>query len=392
MKNEARITYVVNNAAFFVSHRLPIAVEAIRKGYLVNLIFGKPGSLTMEGDALKELSEKNIPYHELNFKSSGVNPIHELFGLYQLFRLIGKNKPDLLHCISPKGILYGGIIAKLFQPKGLVIALSGMGFAFTKAQHSNFSRFVISRIYKVLFKFLLSHKNLRVIVQNTDDRNLIRELAGLKSEKIILIGGSGVNLEKYIYTSIESKQPIVLLPGRMLWDKGIKEFVAAAKAIKKVYPQWRFILAGAADYKNPSSIPISFLKQLNTEGLVEWVGYKHNIEEYFGIASIVCLPSYREGMPKCLLEGAAAGCAIVTTDTVGCREAIIAERTGILVPSEDSDSLTLALLKLIGNKSLRENFGRAGRKLAISRYGIDNVIAETLKIYGDLLSCRDEKF
>jgi glycosyltransferase involved in cell wall biosynthesis len=171
----------------------------------------------------------------------------------------------------------------------------------------------------------------------------------------------------------------------MVWDKGIGEFIEAARILKTLMPEWRFILAGAADYKNPTSIPLRFLEDLNSESIVEWVGYVGDMTPYFAQASIVCLPSYREGMPKSLLEGAAAGCATVTSDAVGCREAIIPEVTGLLVPIRDSENLKNALQMLMEDRELRESFGRAGRNLAINQFGLDSVIKRTLSIYGEIL-------
>ena len=226
---------------------------------------------------------------------------------------------------------------------------------------------------------------MRVIVQNDDDRSIVINM-GLDSNKIILIPGSGVELQKLVNLEIEAKAPIVLLPARMLWDKGVGEFIEAAKQLKSLMPKWRFILAGAADYQNPTSVPIGLLEELNAKQIIEWVGHLDDMVPHYSEASIVCLPSYREGMPKCLLEGAAAGCAIVTTDTVGCREAILPDRSGLLVPVRDVDALKNALYLLMNNRDLRESFGRSGRQLAIDKFGLDAVIKSTLLIYRDLLN------
>jgi glycosyltransferase involved in cell wall biosynthesis len=172
----------------------------------------------------------------------------------------------------------------------------------------------------------------------------------------------------------------------MLWDKGVGEFIEVAKQLKELMPEWRFILAGAADYQNPTSVPIKLLEQLNAKQIIEWVGHVENITPFFGEASIVCLPSYREGMPKCLLEGAAAGCAIVTTDAIGCREAILPGKSGLLVPVRDSQALKNALYRLMCNQELRESFGSSGRELAINKFGLDAVIKSTITIYKSLLS------
>lgn len=210
-------------------------------------------------------------------------------------------------------------------------------------------------------------------------------MGNLNPSKVILIPGSGVELQRYLHFTIEEKCPIVLLPARMLWDKGVQEFVDAAKNLKQLMPEWRFILAGAADYDNPTCVPKSLLEQFNRENIIEWVGHLENIDPYFAKASIVCLPSYREGMPKSLLEGAAAGCAIVTTYAVGCREAILPNVTGFLVPIANSNELTRALHTLMNNRELREQFGRSGRELAISKFSLNAVINANLAIYREMI-------
>ena len=385
MKNKVKILYVVNHAAFFVSHRLPIALAAREQGYSIYLVTGQAGSPSMEILATKKLKEAGLHHQRTSFSSAGINPLTEFIGLFQLIKKINKIQPTIIHCISPKGIIYGGLAARFTKTKNLVLAISGMGFAFTKGNSSNQFRGLLSKIYTLIFAFILKHPNVRVIVQNDDDRVTIIKM-GLDSNKIVLIPGSGVELEKFENLEIESKAPIVLLPARMLWDKGVGEFIEAAKQLKSLMPKWRFILAGAADYQNPTSVPIGLLEELSAKQIIEWVGHMDDMFPYYSEASIVCLPSYREGMPKCLLEGAAAGCAIVTTDTVGCREAILPDVSGLLVPVRDGDALKNALYLLMNNRDLREDFGRSGRELAIDKFGLDAVIKSTLSIYRDLLN------
>ena len=386
MKNELTILYVVNHVAFFVSHRLPIALAARDQGYSVDLITGQAGSLLMEIPAMEKLKKAGIPHQRVSFSSGGINLITEFVGFIGLIKKINKTQPTIIHCISPKGIIYGGLAARFTNSKNLVLAISGMGFAFTQGNSSNKLRSFLSKIYSLLFVFVLRHPNIRVIVQNEDDLRDVIKLSNLDPARIRLIPGSGVELEKFIDSEIESKAPIVLLPARMLWDKGVGEFIQAAEQLKRLMPEWRFILAGAADYQNPTCVPVELLEELNAKEVIEWVGHVDDMAPYFSEASIVCLPSYREGMPKCLLEGAAAGCAIVTTDAVGCREAILLGKSGLLVPVRDSEALKNTLYLLMSDRKLRESFARSGRELAINKFGLDAVIKSTLSIYSELLS------
>lgn len=385
MKSKAKILYIVNHAAFFVSHRLSIALAARDQGFSIDLITGQAGSLSMEALATEKLKEERLSHKRVSFSSAGLNPVTELMGLIQLIKKVNKIQPEIIHCISPKGIIYGGLAARFTKTKNLVLAISGMGFAFTQGDSSSLFRSFLSKIYTLIFAFILKHPSVRVIVQNNDDRCTIIKM-GLDSNKIVLIPGSGVDLKKFVHSKIETKAPIVLLPARMLWDKGVGEFIEATKQLKELMPEWRFILAGAADYQNPTSVPVKLLEQLNAKQILEWVGHVDNMTPFFCEASIVCLPSYREGMPKCLLEGAAAGCAIVTTDTIGCREAILPGESGLLVPVRNSQALKNALHLLMFDRELRESFGSSGRELAINKFGLDAVIKSTLSIYKSLLS------
>ncbi len=383
MKDKVKILYVVNHAAFFVSHRLPIALAARDQGFSIDLITGQAGSPSMEVLATAKLKEVRLSHERVSFSSGGLNLITELIGLIQLIKKVNKMQPDIIHCISPKGIIYGGLAARFTKAKNLILAISGMGFAFTQGNYLSKFRNLLSKIYNLIFSFILKHPNVRVIVQNDDDRRIVIK-KGLDSNKIVLIPGSGVELEKFVNSEIEAKAPIILFPARMLWDKGVEEFIEAAKQLKSLMPKWRFIMAGAADYQNPTSVPISLLEELNIKKIVEWVGHVDDMTPYFSEASIVCLPSYREGMPKCLMEAAAAGCAVVTTDTVGCREAVLPDISGFLVPVRDSEALKNMLYLLMNNRNLREGFGRSGRELAIDRFGLDAVIKSTLSIYRNL--------
>jgi glycosyltransferase involved in cell wall biosynthesis len=383
--NKNSVTYVVNHAAFFVSHRLPLALGARDHGYKVSLVTGQPGSLSMEATAKKILSELKINHHKLFFQSAGINPIIEFVGFIQLVFFLIKTKPNVLHCASPKAVLYGGLAARLAGIKSVVLAISGMGFAFTQSNKRNSLRKIIASIYKKIFLFVLRHNNIHVIVQNKDDYQAMLNTRCIKSSKLHLIGGSGIELERFINFPIEKKEFIVVLPARMVADKGIFEFVAAVRRIKKNLPNWKFVLAGAADYKNPSTVTLDLIQSWQSEGLVEWMGHVDDIAILLGKASIVCLPSYREGMPKALLEASAAGCAIITTDVIGCRDAVINNETGDLVKVRDVDSLANALLTLINDRKKRERYGQSGRKLAIKNYGIQKVIDRTLNIYQELI-------
>ena len=221
----------------------------------------------------------------------------------------------------------------------------------------------------------------RIIVQNTDDLKTISSLQN-KKNNISLIPGSGVNLMRF-KNSNEAKEKIVLFPARVLRDKGIFEFISASHTLSNLYPEWDFIVAGDLYSKNPSAVSVSTINRWKNSTKITFLGHVENMEEYFHKASIVCLPSYREGMPKALLEAAAASCAIVTTDTIGCREAIVPNKTGLLVKVGDSDNLKMALERLILNEGMRKKFSKNGRMLAEQKYSVEYVVEQTLDIYSN---------
>lgn len=380
------LTFIINNAAFFVSHRLPIAVAAMRDGNHVELITGQAGSVAMEPPAERALADAGITHRRVNFSASSVNPLKEFVGLLQLIGQLRKHRPDVIHCASPKGNLYGGIAARVTGVPAIVFAISGMGYAYSDASQQTLSRRLISTIYRQMARLAFGHRNKCVIVQNAANRQFMLDTGLAQAADIHQIPGSGVDLSVYDGVEIEKKKQVVLLPSRMLLDKGIVEFVTAARHLKAKAPGWRFVLAGAADYDNPASVSQAQLEAWDDEGSVEWLGYVGDMVPLYREASIVCLPSaYGEGMPKVLLEAAAAGCATITTDTPGCNEAIIAGETGDLVPVNDWRPLADTLLALIDDRARRERYGYRGRELATQRYSIESVIEQTQQIYARLV-------
>jgi glycosyltransferase involved in cell wall biosynthesis len=382
-----RVVFIVNHAAFFVSHRLPIALEAQRRGFEVELMTGRAGSQTMEPAAVEELRSHGIRHTRVAFTSDGINPFVELRGLIQLVAHLRRSRPDLVHCVSPKGILYGTIAARIARVPAVVLAVSGMGFASSSTARQGVLRSAVSAIYRLLVRLAYGHRHKRVIVQNLDDRDTLVAAGFAREEEIVLIPGSGVDLQLLGQGTVATKQPIVLFPARMIVDKGVLDFLAAARIVRRKFANWRFVMAGTADYRNPANVPAERLEAAQREGTIEWLGHVENMAPWFEQASIVCLPSYyREGLPKALLEAAACRCAVVTADTTGCREAILPGVSGDLVPPRDPETLARVLEALIEDRPRRESYGLAGRRLAVERFGIEAVVDRVLTLYGELLS------
>ena len=380
-----RVVYVVNHVAFFVSHRLPLAIGARLACFDACVLTGRAGSAEMERAAVAQLQAAGVIHRRSVFSSSGMNPLLELTGLLQLVWFIFRLRPDIVHCASPKGVLYGGIAARLCGVRGLVLSISGMGFAYTASAGQNCVRALVRRVYSSLAKFAFHHPNVRVIVQNQDDYQSVVDKGLARRSSLSLIPGSGVDLSLFAGCTSVDKTCMVLLPARMLKDKGVEEFVQAARQIKAGAPGWRFVLAGAAGYNNPSAFKAADLQVWQAEGCVEWLGHVDDMAPLYREAAIVCLPSYREGMPKALLEAAAAGCAVVTTDVTGCREAIEPGVTGDLVPVCNRDALADALLSLIKDQDRRKAYGDKGQERARAMFSITSVVSQTIEIYRGLL-------
>ena len=377
-----RIAYVINNAAFFVSHRLPIGNGARAAGHQVVVLTGQAGSVTMESAALQALHACNMPHRALAFGSSGVNPLRELIGLLQLTLALRRLRPDVVHCVSPKGILYGGLASRLVGVRSLVLAVSGMGFLFTGRKRGPAKW--LGSAYQRLVRLVYGHINKRVIVQNQDDWQALQSTGLAQPDELVLIPGSGVCLADYAVIDEQSRQDLVVLPARMLRDKGVSEFVAAARTLQAAGVGWRFALVGTADYQNPTAVPQEQIQRWVAQGDIEWWGHREDMPAVLAQARIVCLPSYREGMPKALLEAAAAGCAVVTTDVIGCREAVVPGVTGDLVPAMDADALARCLLALINDPPRLARYAQAGRLRAIERFSEHAVVAQTLGLYEEL--------
>lgn len=369
-----KLLFLVNVDWFFLSHRLPIAIEALNQGYEVHVATG----IT---DKLDVLRSHGLIVHPLNIERSStglVGEVRTFWGILQVFR---KVKPDVAHLVTIKPVLFGGIAARLAGVPAVVAAISGLGFVFlAKGKKAAIVRFLVSRLYRLA----LGKRNLRVICQNPDDREILVNVAGLSLQKVFIIPGSGVNLTDYAAKPLPQGGAVVIMAARLLHDKGVHEFVAAAQLLKKQGIAARFWLVGDADPGNPASVNDAELSAWSNEEVVELLGYQSDIASVFAQSSLVVLPSYREGLPKVLVEAAACARAVVTTDVPGCRDAIDPGKSGLLVPVKDVKALADAIQRLLEDPELLESMGRAGRDLAEREFAIDKIVAAQLEIYKEL--------
>lgn len=368
------LLFVVNIPEFFLSHRLPLAISARNAGFTVHIATG-PGS------ACQEISELGFEHHLLPISRSGRNPLAELRTLWGLYRLMRTIRPDLVHLVTIKPVLYGGLMARLSGVPAMVAAISGLGTVFVDRDQT---RSWIRRGVEWLYRLALGHPNAKVIFQNPDDRAALTHIGAVSKDKTALVRGSGVSLASCPMRPEPEGVPVVTFAARLLEDKGVREFVEAARVLKERGVVARFWLAGSPDPGNITSITEMELSDWSKDGFVETLGYRTDIPDIFANSNIVVLPSYREGLPKALVEAAACGRAVVTTDVPGCRDAIEPGATGLLVPVRDASGLADAIQFLIENPDRRKQMGTSGRALAEREFAIEKVVDAHLAIYREL--------
>jgi glycosyltransferase involved in cell wall biosynthesis len=370
-----RILYNVNIPRFFVSHRLPLALAAAEAGYDVHITTSDE-----DKEHVEQIKVTGLPYHPLPLEQHGTNPLGEIKTLNAVIALYRRLKPDLVHHVSIKPVLYGGIAARITGIKAVVGAMSGLGYVFIDERPR--ARF-LRQIVKPLFALALGHPNTSMIFQNPEDRQRFLDMGLLQAERAILIRGSGVDMDVFKPMPESAGKPVVLFAGRLMWKKGIGDFVEAARRLKD---KARFVVVGYAEATSPDTVPLEQLEAWASEGLIEYWGKRDDMPQVFAQSHVVCLPStYGEGVPKVLIEAAAAGRAIVTTDTAGCREISRHEENGLLVAPNDLEALVKALDRLIDDSDLRQKMGVRGREIALKEFSLNLVIKETLALYQTLL-------
>jgi glycosyltransferase involved in cell wall biosynthesis len=363
---------VVNVDWFFISHRLILAQEALNKGFEVFVACEDTGRSG-------EINDKGIRFINLPFSRSSTNLIIEFSTLTKFYKIYSEIKPDIVHHITLKPIIYGTLISRLFKVKGVVNAVSGLGYNFTSGRKG-----LVQNIMIRLLRIGFTRDNLTIIFQNDDDKKVFKDLNIISNtNRIVKIKGSGVNLAKFSQSPLPSFDVIkILFPARMLWDKGIKELRISSEILKKKYKdKIEIILCGSVDDGNKAGVSTSYLNSWQDGKFIKWIGYQKDMVKAYQDCHIVVLPSYREGMPKALIEACAIGRSIITTDAVGCKECVDEGVNGLKVPVYSTIELATAIEKLILNPEKIEAMGRESRLKAEREFNIIDVIAKHLQIY-----------
>lgn len=370
-----KLLFFVSEDWYFHSHRLPLASAALEKGFEVLLV--------TRVNRHKEIIEKQgIRVIPLTLKRRGKNPFQEIKTILSLINIYLKEKPDITHHVAIKPVIYGSIAAKIARIPAVVNALTGLGYVFTS---NDLKARIMRPIVEIAYRNLLNGPKTKVIFQNNDDLGELERANVLSRKQAVIIRGSGVNTTVFHPTPEPPGPPIVMVASRLLIDKGILEFVAAASQLHLEGIKARFVLVGDTDSANPSMISREQVETWNAEGVIEWWGWRDKMEKILPQAHIVCLPSYREGLPKVLLEAASCGRPLVATDVPGCREIVIHGENGLLVEVKDAVSLAHALRSLVTDAEKRMRMGKRSREIVISEFTQEQVASKTLELYQNML-------
>ena len=365
------VIYLVTEDGYFCSHRLSLARAAKAAGYRVIVA-------TKVSNHHEELQSEGFEVINIPFVRGRLNPFIELMTFIKIVSVYSKLRPDIAHHVALKPVIYGSIAAALLRfPCRLVNMLGGLGYVFTA---SSLKASLLKPLVKLGLRLAHLAKNAVLIIQNKDDMAELSKI--IAADKLRLIPGSGVDTEALQPRSAENNDVVrVSLVGRMLWTKGIGELVEAQKVLQRNGVTVEIELVGDTDTQNPEHITREVLQSWQAEKLIKWHGQRSDVADIYIKSDIAILPSYREGLPKSLLEAASLGKPIITTDVPGCRDVIEDGVSGILVPLKDHHALAAAINKLASSKKLRDQMGQKARDRAVAVFDIARINQMTLELY-----------
>ena len=379
METNRRLLFVVPDARFFVTHRSDLARAARVAGWEVHVA-------TAAGPWAERIRKESFSWYRIEFGSIQKRPWSVISTIFRLTRLYLRLRPAVVHHVTSKPVLFGTIAARIARVPALANALTGLGDAFSGGRRSD-SFWRTGTIWS--FRALVRHRCMSVIFQNEDDLELMVERRAIPRANAVVIRGSGVEPDRF--RPFENRHPdkvTVSCLSRLVRTKGVEDFAAASRELRRAGLNVRFIIAGERDSDSAHSIPDSTLLEWSRDGLVELIGYVEDPREVYAVSDIVCLPSHGgEGVPKTLIEAASCQLPIVTTDVPGCRDIVGDGVNGFVVPPRSVPELARAIRQLVESEELREAFGREGRRRVLSSFTLTAVIDQTLDIYDALLEC-----
>ncbi len=365
-----KIIYVANTDWYLFNFRLSLMKAMADRGWEV--LAAAPVSAYWE-----KLEEAGIRFWPLRVDRKGKNPFRDLGLVFRLFRLYRRERPEIVHHFTIKPVIYGSFAAKLVPNVFVVNAVTGLGYVF---EEKGWTQKVVEGLYHPALK----GKSV-AIFQNPENFSYFVKRKLVSEERSFLVKGSGVDVQTFAPEDRERKEPgkgtVFLMVARMLWDKGVREFVSAAGLVRKTFPDAEFWMVGGVDKGNPSSVPVSWLREAEARGDVKWWGHREDVVSFFREADVVVLPSHHEGLPKTLLEGAAMGKPLIATDIPGCREVVADGENGMLVPVKDAGKLAEAMVFMIKNSLVRKKMGEKGRQKTVREFSDVRVVEETIGVY-----------
>ncbi|MDO3693618.1 glycosyltransferase family 4 protein [Wenyingzhuangia sp. chi5] len=376
MKRDKLLLMVVNVDWLFLLHRLEIANEALNRGWRVVIAAKGTGRE-------HEIKEQGFEFVNIDISRSGTSLVKEFKTFCKLYFLYKKLHPEVVYQVTMKPVIYGTLVSK-FLGISTLNSISGLGYNFTNQRKG--------RVQKIMIKMMrygFNKKKNSLIFENEEDCQELRNLNIINIQNTVnVIKGIGVNLEKFSSTQQPLSDKVrILLPTRMLWDKGVREFVEAAILLKKKYNHRAiFVLCGRLDTENKEAVPLEYLEKYQIEGYLEWIGNQNDMVSQYEKADIVVLPSYREGLPVVLMEACAMGKPIVTTDAIGCKECVQEGKNGYKVPVKSVLELAEAIEKLINSPEDRTKMGKASRQKAEKEFDKKRVVKEHLTLCRELLN------
>lgn len=372
MGNRPRLLYLITEDWYFWSHRVGLARAARDAGYAVIVA-------TRVSDYGDRIRGEGFQLEPLEMVRRSRNPFREVIAVAELVRLYRRVRPDVVHHVAMKPILYGSLAAWVSRVPAVINAFAGLGYVFMEERNR-----LLRWCVKTALRAVLSLGHSAVLVQNHDDQDRLVGEGVVPVSRTRIIAGSGIDVDAYSVEPQPPGLPVVMLPARMLWDKGVGEFVEAAGRLKRKGIQARFVLVGRRDDHNPAAIPEIRLTEWVKEGVVEWWGHREDMPAVYAAATLVVLPSYREGLPKVLLEAAACGKAMVTTDVPGCREIVRDRFNGLLVSPRDAEALAAAIEELLSDRKAREMMGQRSRARVVAEWSGPRIAEQVLGLYRDL--------
>lgn len=341
--------------------------------------------LSPDGPYVERLQALGLRWLPVPMERRSLNPLRESLVLWQLMRLFRRERPDLVHGFTIKSAVYGALAARVAGVPARVSAVAGMGYVFSS---DDLKARLLRPVVRTLMRAALGGRNARLILQNPDDVAVFENAKLADPASIRLIRGSGVDCTRFHPdpARVQGLRARVLLPARLLWDKGIAEYVEAGRLLRARNVAVELLLAGEPDTGNPAAVPEATVRGWMDEGVLHWLGHVDDMPSLLRDTDIVALPtSYGEGLPRGLIEAAASGCALITTDAPGCREVVVHEVDGLRIPVRDAIALADAIERLVQHPALRHALGVAAREKAVTEFDERIVIARTLDVYAELL-------